>query len=77
MDTRPHILLWAQSPAPYVEAIKAAGLAERVVVHTLAPSEKPSAEQLARAEVLMTYNIPAGVLGNMPKLRDIPKLIRS
>ena len=69
MTKRPHVLLWAQSPAPYVEAIKAAGLAERVVLHTLAPSEKPSAEQLAQAEVLMTYNIPPGVLGAMPKLR--------
>ena len=69
MATRPQVLLWAQSPAPYVEAIKAAGLAERVIIHTLAPSAKPSAEQMAQVEVLMTYSIPAGVLGGMPKLR--------
>ena len=69
MTARPQVLLWAQSPAPYVEAIKAAGLAERVVIHTLAPSAKPSAEQMAQAEVLMAYNIPPGVLGGMPKLR--------
>ena len=62
MKNKPNLLLWAQSPAPYVEAIKEAGLADRVVVHTLAPSEKPSAEQLQQAEVLMTYNIPPGVL---------------
>jgi phosphoglycerate dehydrogenase-like enzyme len=67
--TKPQVLLWAQSPAPYVEAIKAAGLAERVVIHTLAPSAKPSAEQMQQAEVLMAYNIPPGVLGGMPKLR--------
>ena len=69
MARKPQLLLWAQSPAPYVEAIQAAGLADRVVIHTLAPSAKPSAEQLEQAEVLMTYNIPPGVLGAMPKLR--------
>jgi phosphoglycerate dehydrogenase-like enzyme len=69
MTTRPHILLWNPSPAPYVEAIKAAGLAERVVIHTLAPGAKPSPEQMAEAEVLMAYNVPPGVLGAMPKLR--------
>jgi len=69
MTNRPHVLLWAQSTAPYVDAIKAAGLAERVSLHLLPPSEKPSDEQLAQAEVVMTYNMPPGVLGRMPKLR--------
>ena len=69
MTTRPQILLWNPSPAPYVEAIKAAGLADRVVIHTLAPGAKPSAEQLEQAEVLMAYTVPPGVLGAMPKLR--------
>ena len=69
MTHRPHILLWTQSPAPYVDAIKAAGLADRVVLHTLPPNEKPSPEQLAQTEVVMTYNPPAGVIGAMPRLR--------
>ena len=69
MTTRPQILLWNPSPAPYVEAIKAAGLADRVIIHTLAPGAKPSAEQLEQAEVLMAYSVPPGVLGAMPKLR--------
>ena len=69
MTTRPHLLLWNPSPAPYVEAIKAAGLSERVVIHTLAPGAKPSAEQMAQVEVLMAYAVPPGVLGEMPKLR--------
>jgi phosphoglycerate dehydrogenase-like enzyme len=66
---KPHILLWAQATAPYVEAVKAAGLYDRVNLHLLPPSEKPSADVLAQAEVVMTYNMPAGVLGQMPKLR--------
>src|SRR5690349_6385244 len=69
MTPRPHVLLWAQTTAPYVDAIKAAGLADRINLQLLPPSEKLSAEQLAQTEVLMTYNIAPGVLGNMPKLR--------
>jgi phosphoglycerate dehydrogenase-like enzyme len=69
MTGRPRLLLWTQSPAPYLEAVKAAGLADRVAIDTLAPGAKPSAEQLAQAEVLMAYHMPPGVLGAMPKLR--------
>ena len=69
MTRRPQILLWTQSPAPYVEAINAAGLADRVVIHTLAPAAKPSAEVMEQAEVVMAYAVPPGVLGAMPKLR--------
>src|SRR5262245_42121469 len=69
MTKRPPILLWTQSPAPYLEAIEAAGLAGRAVIHTLAPGAKPSADQMEQAEVLMAYTVPPGVLGAMPKLR--------
>jgi len=69
MTKRPQILLWTQSPAPYVEAINAAGLADRVVIHKLAPGAKPSAEVMEQAEVVMAYAVPPGVLGAMPKLR--------
>jgi phosphoglycerate dehydrogenase-like enzyme len=69
MTRRPQLLLWTQSPTPYVEAIQAAGLADRVVIHTLAPDARPSADQLEQAEVLMAYIVPPGVLGAMPKLR--------
>ena len=69
MTTRPHVLLWTDSSAAYLDAIKAAGLAERVAIDTLARKEKPTAEQLARAEALMAYTVPPGVLPAMPKLR--------
>jgi phosphoglycerate dehydrogenase-like enzyme len=69
MTRRPQLLLWTQSPAPYLDAVKAAGLADRVAIDTLAPGAKPSAGQLAQAEVLMAYHVPPGVLGAMPKLR--------
>ena len=63
------LLLWTDSPAAYLDAIKAAGLAERVQVETLPRKEKPSAEQLARTEAMMAYGAAPGVLSAMPKLR--------
>ena len=66
---RAQVLLWTDSTAAYLEAIKAAGLAERVAVDSLPRKEKPSAEQMARTEVLMAYTVAPGVLPAMPKLR--------
>jgi len=63
------VLLWTDSTAAYLDAIKAAGLADRVSIDTLPRKEKPSAEQLARTEALMAYTVPPGVLSAMPKLR--------
>jgi len=64
-----HVLLWTDSTAAYLEAIRSAGLADRVAVDTLPRKEKPSAEQMARTEVLMAYGAPPGLLPAMPKLR--------
>ncbi len=69
MTRRVHVLLWADSTAAYLDAIKAAGLADRVVIDTLRRKEKPSAEQMARTEALMAYGPPPGLLPAMPKLR--------
>lgn len=69
MTNRAHVLLWIDSPAAYLDAIKAAGLADRVVIDTLPRKEKPTAGQMARTEVLMAYAVPPGVLPAMPKLR--------
>ncbi|HLX79103.1 MAG TPA: D-2-hydroxyacid dehydrogenase [Burkholderiales bacterium] len=68
MTRRTHVLLWTDSSAAYLDAIKAAGLADRVVVDTLPRKEKPSAEQMARTEALMAYVVPPGLLPAMPKL---------
>ncbi|HEY6820809.1 MAG TPA: D-2-hydroxyacid dehydrogenase [Burkholderiales bacterium] len=66
---RTHVLLWNDSTAVYLEAIKEAGLADRITVDTLPRKEKPSAEQLARTEAMMAYVAYPGVLPLMPKLR--------
>jgi len=64
-----HVLLWTDSTAAYLEAINAAGLAERVVIDSLPRKAKPSAEQMARTEALMAYGAPVGMLPAMPRLR--------
>ena len=69
MTNRTHVLLWTDSTAAYLDAIKAAGLADRVAVETLPRKERPNAEQMARTEALMAYGAPPGVLPAMPKLR--------
>jgi phosphoglycerate dehydrogenase-like enzyme len=69
VTNRAHVLLWTDQTAAYLDAIKAAGLADRVAIETLPRKDKPSAEQLARTEALMAGGVPAGLLPSMPKLR--------
>src|SRR5947207_2319917 len=69
MTNRAHVLLWTDNTAAYLEAIKAAGLADRVVIDSLPRKDKPSADQLARTEALMAPGVPPGLLPAMPKLR--------
>jgi len=69
VTNRAHVLLWTDQTAPYLDAVKAAGLADRVAIDTLPRKEKPSAEQLARTEALMAGAVPAGLLPSMPRLR--------
>src|SRR5262245_41681592 len=66
---RTSVLLWTDNTASYLEAIKAAGLADRVLVDSVPRKDKPSAEQLARTEALMAPGVPPGLLPAMPKLR--------
>ncbi len=69
MTDRTHVLLWTDNTAAYLDAIAAAGLADRVAVDSLPRKEKPSADQLARTEILMAPTVPPGLLPAMPRLR--------
>ncbi len=69
MTSRTHVLLWTDATAAYLDAIRTAGLTDRVAVDTLPRKEKPSAEQKARTEALIAYGAPPGLLPAMPKLR--------
>ena len=69
MTNRAHVLLWTDNTTAYLDAIKAAGLADRVAIDSLPRKEKPSTDQLARTEALMAPVVPPGLLPSMPKLR--------
>jgi phosphoglycerate dehydrogenase-like enzyme len=63
------LLLWTDTPGPYLEAIGAAGLAPRVRIETLGRTAMPGEEQLAETEALLGWGVPPGLLPRMPKLR--------
>ncbi len=69
MTNAPRLLLWTDAAATYAEAIDQAGLADRVVIDTLARSAAPSAAQCAQTDILLAVNTPPGLLARMPKLR--------
>lgn len=69
MTNRAHVLLWTDSTAAYLDAVKEAGLADRVAIETLPRKEKPSDEQLARTEAIMCAGMPAGLLPRFKTLR--------
>jgi phosphoglycerate dehydrogenase-like enzyme len=69
MTNRAHVLLWTDSTAAYIDAVNAAGLADRVVIECVPRKDRPSSEQLARTEAMMTMAVPPGLLPAMPKLR--------
>jgi phosphoglycerate dehydrogenase-like enzyme len=69
MRNTPNLLLWTDSPRPYIEAIHHAGMTERVTIDTLDRKEKPSDAQRFATQVLLATGVPPGLLPTMPNLR--------
>jgi phosphoglycerate dehydrogenase-like enzyme len=63
------VLLWTDAPAPYVDAIAAAGLSARVAVESLTRRDTPTQAQRADTEAMLACGAPPGLLPHMPKLR--------
>jgi phosphoglycerate dehydrogenase-like enzyme len=74
MPSPTRVLLWTDAPAPYVDAIAAAGLTERLAVEQLARKDTPSQAQRADTEALLAWGAPSGLLPHMPKLRWVQAL---
>ncbi|HXT78367.1 MAG TPA: D-2-hydroxyacid dehydrogenase [Acetobacteraceae bacterium] len=74
MSNALRLLLWTDTPGPYVEAIAAAGLADRVAAEALGRTAKPSDAQLAGTEAMLAWGAPPGLLPKMPKLRWVQAL---
>ena len=69
MRNLPHLLLWTDSPGPYIDAIAKAGLSDRAVIDTLGRKDKPSEAQRAATHVLLAGGVPPGLLPTMPNLK--------
>jgi len=69
MSNTSRILLWTDTPAPYIDALKKAGLAPRVTIEALARKDAPSDAQRAGTEAMLAWGAPPGLLPRMPKLR--------
>jgi phosphoglycerate dehydrogenase-like enzyme len=69
MPNTPNLLLWTDSPGPYVDAIRQAGLADRVRIDTIGRKGAPSDAQRSATQVLLAMGVPAGLLPRMPNLR--------
>jgi phosphoglycerate dehydrogenase-like enzyme len=67
--TKPPVLLWLNDPAPYREAMDAAGLTDRVELHAARMDAEPPAELMARCEAMLAWRGAPGLLPRMPRLR--------
>jgi phosphoglycerate dehydrogenase-like enzyme len=74
MPSPTRVLLWTDAAAPYVDAIAAAGLTERVAVEPLARKDTPTQAHRADTEAMLAWGAPAGLLPHMPKLRWVQAL---
>ncbi|MBY0339068.1 MAG: D-2-hydroxyacid dehydrogenase [Acetobacteraceae bacterium] len=63
------LLLWNDDNGPYRAALEAAGVAGRFTLVECRRAETPDAATLAATDALLAWDVPAGTLARMPKLR--------
>jgi len=68
------VLLWTDTPGAYLEAIDAAGLAERVAVEAIPRKDAPTQAQRADTEAMLAWGAPPGLLPDMAALRWVQAL---
>ena len=69
-----HALLWLNEADIYRRALERAGFGNRLDIEALRLDQQPSAEQLARTELMLARQAPPGLLAKMPRLRWIQAL---
>jgi phosphoglycerate dehydrogenase-like enzyme len=68
------MLLLTANSKPYEDALKAAGLMERIDVLTVKPGETVDPSAMERAEMMFATNLPPGQLAQMKKLKWVQSL---
>ncbi len=70
-DAKPLVLLWLDEADLYLKAAADAGLTHKLEFAKVPAKERPDAELLARAEGVLAWSLPSGIIPSMPKLRWI------
>src|SRR5262245_256707 len=73
-DAKPLVLLWLNEADAYLKAATEAGLTGVLEFARVPASERPPPELLARAEGLLAWSLPPGIIPSMKKLRWIQTL---
>lgn len=66
---KPLMLLCVPESKPFRAGLAKAGIADRFEIADVPQGEKPAADLLARAEVMLAFGLPPGTIGEMPKLK--------
>jgi glyoxylate/hydroxypyruvate reductase len=73
-EAKPLVLLWLDEADVYLRAAHDAGLARKLEFVKVPAGQRPQPELLARAAGVLAWNLPAGIIPSMPKLRWIQTL---
>jgi len=68
------VLLWLDEAEPYRRALADAGLSDKLDIRVLPREARPGEAELARTEIMLAWQAPAGLLARMPALRWIQAL---
>src|SRR5882757_1719128 len=71
---KPLVLLWLNEAKRYLQAATDAGVTRSLELVTVPAGEQPQPELLARAEGVLAWGLPPGIIPSMPKLRWIQTL---
>lgn len=74
LSNKPLMLLWVGDPKPFTESLAAAGLADRFEMAHVAPGDKATPDQIAKTEVLLSFGVPSGTLGEMGQLKFLQSM---
>lgn len=74
MSAKPKMLLMVSDAKPFVEGLSAAGLADKFDITVLSGDAQLSSSDMSAAEVLLSFGVPPGALGRMPKLKWVQSM---
>src|SRR5262245_51209301 len=74
VTSRLPLLLWTNEADVYVDAVRAAGLGDRVELAAVRVDKEPAPELIRRVEAMLAWRVAPGTLPRMPQLRWVQSL---